>query len=193
MNIVNWENLSQNLPSHIGYTQKFCKCIRENFFYHMSDYCISDTIDGRTPRNCKTWRKPFRSHTVLYNVAITQERNPKDKMNVRKLLSGAAITSYPKVHMKEKLCQYLGHPEMFLHQQDTPESTHRGWLQIVTDTEAFSRSDVSVNVRSLKLGENLYRYIRYMKVFLTKVQKEPVLRESHTRSHVTEIWLQVIF
>lgn len=124
-----WENLSHNLPSHIGYTQKLCKCIREKIFYHMSDYCISDTIDGRTPRNCKTWRKPFRSHTILYNVAITQERNPTDKMNVRKFLSGAAITSYPKVHMKEKLYQYFGHPEMFLHQLDTTESTHRGWLQ----------------------------------------------------------------
>lgn len=57
----------------------------------------------------------------------------------------------------------------------------------------FFKKYVSVNVRSLKLGENLYRYIRYMKVFLTKFQKEPVLRESYTRSHVTEIWLQVIF
>lgn len=34
------------------------------------------------------WGKPFRSHTLLYNIEITQEVNPIGKMNVEIFCQG---------------------------------------------------------------------------------------------------------
>lgn len=101
----------------------------------------------RWQKHCKSWnmRKPLRSQTLLYNIGITQERSPVNKMNVRKFSVRAAITRYPALTslglscllcvmlvarmapgvrlVKSVSCQYPDHSEVFSPQVD---SEHRG-------------------------------------------------------------------
>lgn len=144
-----WENFSHSFSSQKGNNTEILKIYKGENSYHMLTLLNIRQYRWQKHYKLQNKRKPFKSHTLLYNIEITQVGNPLSKMNVRKFSVRGAITRHPKAHMNEKLLSV----SWALRNLFTPvglilEHSEGITAKIALDTEAFIRSDVSVNVKS---------------------------------------------